>query len=400
MNIKSLLLGSAAALVAVSGVQAADAVVVAEPEPAEYVRICDVYGAGYFYIPGTETCLRIGGYVRLDVSGGDDGIRGYAGMNANDTRNGRLQGTYGVTSRFALQTYTGQETELGTLKTFTETRFDWSNGNTSGRQGYNADQEYGYGGGAGTGVTAKFAWIQLGGLRLGKDESAYNTFNGYAGAVINDTLVPYGDFDTNLISYTFDAGNGFSAIISLEQGSGASYKGWGGSSATTTYSYIGTIDSYMPHVVAGVKYTQGWGGVSLVGAYDSNYGTWAGKARLDVNATEQLSLWIMGGYGEEDFSGAPEVDHSWSGQSFYKPWMGNWAVWGGGTYKVNERTSLNAQISYDEGKTLGVAANVSYDIVPGFNVTAEVDYLNHTKTNRYNVKGDGIGGIVRFQRSF
>ena len=61
MNIKSLLLGSAAALVAVSGARAADAVVVAEPEPAEYVRICDVYGAGYYYIPGTETCLKISG---------------------------------------------------------------------------------------------------------------------------------------------------------------------------------------------------------------------------------------------------------------------------------------------------------------------------------------------------
>ncbi|MGO4558736.1 porin, partial [Mesorhizobium sp. 2RAF21] len=44
MNIKSLLLGSAAALLAVSGARAADAVVVAEPEPAEYVKICDVYG--------------------------------------------------------------------------------------------------------------------------------------------------------------------------------------------------------------------------------------------------------------------------------------------------------------------------------------------------------------------
>jgi hypothetical protein len=48
MNIKSLLIGSAAALVAVSGARAADAVTVAEPEPAEYVKICDVYGAGYF----------------------------------------------------------------------------------------------------------------------------------------------------------------------------------------------------------------------------------------------------------------------------------------------------------------------------------------------------------------
>jgi hypothetical protein len=66
MNIKSLLLGSAAALAVVSGAQAADAVVAAEPEPMEYVKVCDAYGTGFFYIPGTETCLKIGGQVRYE----------------------------------------------------------------------------------------------------------------------------------------------------------------------------------------------------------------------------------------------------------------------------------------------------------------------------------------------
>ncbi len=68
MNIKSLLLGSAAALLVVSGSRAADAAVVAEPEPIEYVRICDVYGAGFYYIPGTETCLKIGSLVRYQIN--------------------------------------------------------------------------------------------------------------------------------------------------------------------------------------------------------------------------------------------------------------------------------------------------------------------------------------------
>ncbi len=67
MNIKSLLLGSAAAMAVVSGAQAADAIVAAEPEPVEYVRVCDAYGTGYFYIPGTETCLKINGYIRFQV---------------------------------------------------------------------------------------------------------------------------------------------------------------------------------------------------------------------------------------------------------------------------------------------------------------------------------------------
>jgi hypothetical protein len=29
----------------------------AQAGPVEYVRVCDAYGTGYFYIPGTETCV-------------------------------------------------------------------------------------------------------------------------------------------------------------------------------------------------------------------------------------------------------------------------------------------------------------------------------------------------------
>ena len=55
MHIKSFLFGAAAALATVSSAHAADAIVAAEPEPLEYVRVCDAFGAGFFYIPGSET---------------------------------------------------------------------------------------------------------------------------------------------------------------------------------------------------------------------------------------------------------------------------------------------------------------------------------------------------------
>jgi len=368
MNIKSLLFGSAAALVAVSGARAADAVVVAEPEPAEYVKICDVYGAGYFYIPGTETCLRIGGYIRYDAGFGDVGS--FDGARTTDRLNGDSQDTWRKNARFTLKTWTGQETELGTLKTYTETRFNYGNSNAD-----LIDNEAGN-----SGISLNFAWVQLGGLRVGKDESAFDTFIGYAGNVIQDTLVPYGGFDTNVVQYYFDAGNGFSAVISAEEGSGDD-----------------TIDSYVPHVVGGLKYTQGWGGITGVVAYDSAYEEWATKVRLDVNATDQISLFVMGGYGSDD-----NVT-----RNFYKQWGGNWAVWAGGTYKFNEKASFNLQASYDDDENLGVAANVAYQLVPGFTVTAEVDYVNegnfgepgHVSWTGASDK-DSIGGIIRFQRDF
>src|SRR3954451_9401306 len=35
--------------------------------PVNYVRICDAYGAGFFYIPGTDTCLKVGGLALFEA---------------------------------------------------------------------------------------------------------------------------------------------------------------------------------------------------------------------------------------------------------------------------------------------------------------------------------------------
>ncbi len=81
MTIKKLLLGSTAVLMTASFAHAADAVVV-EPEPTEFVRVCDAYGSGFFFIPGTETCIRFGGYVRS----------GYEKFSVDGTVGGTLTG--------------------------------------------------------------------------------------------------------------------------------------------------------------------------------------------------------------------------------------------------------------------------------------------------------------------
>ncbi|RUX15040.1 porin, partial [Mesorhizobium sp. M2A.F.Ca.ET.037.01.1.1] len=361
----------------------------------EYVKICDVYGSGYFYIPGTETCLRVGGYVRYDIGVGDVGS--FDGAKSFDHEDGDEQSTFYKNTRFTLKTWTGQETELGTLKTYTETRFNFGNRNgyPSADDPTTAADEFNSNPAGNKNVSLNFAWIQLGGLRVGKDESAFDTFIGYAGNVIQDTIVPYGDFDTNVVQYYFDAGNGFSAVVSLEEGSGV----------------VGTIDSYVPHVVGGVKWTQGWGAITGVVAYDSNYEEVAGKVRLDVNVTNELSLFGMFGYGSDDNLNDPTYAIGAGGRGFYKIWGGNWAFWAGGTYKFNEKTSFNLQVSGDQDKNYGVAANVAYDIVPGFTVTAEVDWDHFGKFDDWvsgadvvNFTGadkkNSVGGLLRFQRSF
>ena len=115
--VKSLLLGSAAGLVAMAGAQAADLPVKAKP--VQYVKICSLYGAGFYYIPGTDTCIKVGGYVRAEVNyqaGGSYGVPtpsggSVSGLYMND-RNAFLQDWR---TRAAITLDTRSQTEYGTL---------------------------------------------------------------------------------------------------------------------------------------------------------------------------------------------------------------------------------------------------------------------------------------------
>src|SRR5512135_928833 len=82
--VKSLLLGSAAGLVAIAGAQAADLPVKAKP--VQYVKICSLYGAGFYYVPGTDMCLKIGGWVRQQISWNTNGSSSTTGALIQNTQ--------------------------------------------------------------------------------------------------------------------------------------------------------------------------------------------------------------------------------------------------------------------------------------------------------------------------
>src|SRR6201984_2491513 len=69
--VKRALLGSAAGIFAVTSGQAADLPVKARP--VEYVKVCSIYGAGFWYVPGTDTCIKLGTYARIDFAYGNSG---------------------------------------------------------------------------------------------------------------------------------------------------------------------------------------------------------------------------------------------------------------------------------------------------------------------------------------
>lgn len=390
MSIKDVLFCSVALIVPASGALAANIPVTAEPEAAEYVRVCDTYGAGYFYIPGTETCLRIQGYARYDATGGGDvSSRGF------DERDGKLyanrktsRDTMSGLARFELLLSTASETELGRLKSYADVRFQWKNGND--------DEDSG---------TLRFGYLELGGLRVGLDESAFVTFPGGLGSVMNDDVILAGGYRTGLISYTYAADNGLSATLSFEQGNNVDVDAVG--SDWTGKAWGGTINNYTPHVVGGLRYAQAWGSIIAVAAYDARNKEWAGKVRGDVIATDRLSFWAMGGYksNKDNYQDVLNDNNQVIGQiraisSFYGTWGGDWAVWGGASYTINDKAVFNAQLAYDGSKTFAASANVAYNLVAGLTVTPEVSYTKW-QDDKSILKGkDAVQGMIRFQRSF
>ena len=110
--VKSLLLGSAAGLVAVAGAQAADLPVKAEP--VQYVKICSLYGVGFYYIPGTDMCIKIGGWVRAEYGYGQNGNFAWGWANAN--ANNRTTNNSDFRARGYITADARNQTEYGTVR--------------------------------------------------------------------------------------------------------------------------------------------------------------------------------------------------------------------------------------------------------------------------------------------
>jgi hypothetical protein len=208
--IKSLVLGSAAGLIAMSGAQAADLPVKAKA--VEYVRICSLYGAGFFYIPGTDTCIKLGGYLRIDTTF-NGGIYGGPAWSGDIGQGNRYANYFAARSRLALTVDTRTATEYGVVRTFGQGDFQFSMFGTQ-NPAVNGALPAGVFvalGQPGTGyVAVEMVFIQFAGFTFGKSASAYATpWNGYPGNN-NSFLMGGPDYVTgvNNIQYTAEFGNG------------------------------------------------------------------------------------------------------------------------------------------------------------------------------------------------
>lgn len=296
---KSLILGSAAVF-AGAGAQAADLPVKAKA--VEYVKICSLYGAGFYYIPGTDTCIKIGGYLRAQTSLNTNGLYDTANSGVGGARN-RLSNYYSTNSRGDMNIDTRTATEYGVVRTFFDGVFTWNSGGYSGAgtTAVNGSTVY-----TGTPVASGalgvyYAFIQFAGFTAGKAQSQFSSpWANYPGNNI-DGLPGGGGWDpVNQFTYTADFGQGITASFSA-QDQAAEYTTniWNVSGATAAglatgaYGANNISGSRAPDLVAMVRVDQAWGLFQASFAAHDNH---------------------AGYYGADETTGHPSDKWGWAGQ--------------------------------------------------------------------------------------
>ena len=283
MNIKTLLIGSTAAFISAPAAQAADAIII-DPEPVEYVRVCDAYGSGFFYIPGTETCMSFSGFVRAS----------YEKTYISDVRDGFTNTFFPVLQPSQSQTFWGtrarlnvdtrNETDWGTLRS--QIRLEGGDSNTD------AD------------IAMDRALISLAGFRFGFSDNFWSTNHGYAW--VNATGLGatgfggfsdegwYGFDDATLADYTW-VRNGFAVTIGAEDPRISASNGAFGN-VTNSGGTDGRVNFY-----AGLNYSAAWGQIAATAVHDSlafdnqqflglasGSGGWAYKVSISLDLAEYI----------------------------------------------------------------------------------------------------------------
>ena len=262
--VKSLLLGSAAGLAAVAGAEAAD-----QPGPAKVaeqsVKVCAGHGDGYYYIPGTRICLKIGGYVREDVYVNAVGVFNPAISSVAGTI---FNGPGGGIGGFPYLTkdsahYISRTRVISEIDARYAT--DYGDAHAFIRAGAQYDSQSGAGATAGVVPYIERAFLQFAGLTTGYTQSFFDPGRNYM------MTTPYAGSSTwtALAAYTGRFGNGLSATISLED---AANRTTGVmitapiSSATGITWADGEAGRSAPEIVSNLRLDQAWGTAQIAGA--------------------------------------------------------------------------------------------------------------------------------------
>ncbi|UZF93066.1 porin [Bosea sp. NBC_00550] len=351
--VKSLLLGSAAGIAAVAGAQAAD-LPSRKAAPVEYVRVCTAYGAGFFYIPGTDSCLRISGRVRAEYAVGE--------------RYSDFQDAYGTRARGRLNVDVRTQTAYGTLRTFI--RYELTNNTgiyASGTGPFNVGSNVpGLSRGPASSATTSLldlAFVQFGPITAGRAQSFFDFY----ASDLNFASIRTADSRVNLLAYTATFGSGFSATVSLEdRTSGTVGRELGGIIQDPVLFVNGgaavTQGQDYPDLIASLRVDQGWGSAQLSGAVGQrNYATLANVAA--VNGDE--FAWAIQGGVKINLPSLAAGDALWL-QAAYADGALGYLGWSGGSFGLGRLGRLSLADASINPVTGSIDNSTGWSLVAAF----------------------------------
>jgi hypothetical protein len=424
---KSLALGSAAIVAATSGV--ATAADLPGAEPVEYVKVCDAYGSGFFFIPGSETCLQIGGLVRFELTEAFN-------RHGDDDATNRT----GLRTRTRLWFDARTASEYGTIRTFIRLQFQKETGPQSQSRGGGLGQSTGL---DGDDFLFDQAYVQFAGLTAGVTDSFWDfkPYPTFAIPFISDRTLP-------VLAYTAKFGD-VSASVALED---------------KTYRYRESVNGSLnagqevPDLVANLRVKQGWGEAQLsgvasrinpmengfvdpaTGSSASGGGEWgwgvqaAFKLNLPTSNTSDGKgdyLWAQAAYsdgaglsyhgiGDQNFgSGRTENIANFNLQRDYlivggdiektRAFSANLGVlhyWSPKWRSVLHATVIDVDYRRVDAdwRTGALIGNLIWTPVKKLDIGAELSYINNMRTSRTAYNGtsrdDAVVGRLRVQRDF
>jgi len=405
--IKSLLLGSAAGIVAIASAQAADLPTKKGAPAVEYVKVCKITVAGKpvvgFTLPGSDTCMHLTGYITGQVEGGNmetgysygatGGLAAKTGTQSVTPTDPLVNPTaapagaaappnsstgprpeFGYTTRLNFGADVVSNTAAGPLVGHLEMQFENGNGFDN----------------TGNGAYINLAYVTWAGITAGKAPSFFSFTGGGAGWANFFSPDQKGFNQPDVLAYTASTGGGFSATIALQSpgtdcptGASLSYGCSGGGTNDGVFNGFYRSGD-IPDIVGALALSQAWGSAQVSGvAHDVRANS---TAAIGLVTTDKWGWGIDAGISFNLPSGAGDdilITGAWTQNATWYSGL-NDGIWGeAGAINGNGQSMFLYDIGYNyDGSVQNPTA---------WSVSAEFDHHFNPQLSA-SIEGS-VGGI-------
>jgi hypothetical protein len=253
------------------------------------VKICSLYGAGFYYMPGTDMCIKIGGWVRAEARWGVNGNS--TSGDYNQLLNSRNTNNFWTRERGYITADAREETAYGVARGYIAVGIASQN---SGGEAPSAQ------------FNSNRAFVQWAGFTAGQTVSFFD-FYPAAALMINaaqTTSEDTGDGGWWVWAYTAQFGGGFSATLSAEErrisqiiglsGAGAAAPTAGVMPSAAFSDGVGYGGWQSPDIVANLRVDQGWGSAQVMGALHQVNAGYYGTTPVTGGPSTSTWGWVAG----------------------------------------------------------------------------------------------------------